>query len=220
MNKVKMLSFFVLLMFLSSCGKSEQKQIRNTYDKNFSNSGKTKDTCDSPDANIDCSFRDMPSDLTNIMTISEAGEPGEKVIIYGNVFHSDSTTKYSGVIIYAYHTDSMGFYSKKGDETGVQKWQGHLFGWCITDSNGYYEIHTVRPGRYPSNEYPAHIHPVLKIPGEEKPFYINDFVFKDDSLVDEKYLSSLQYPGGKGVVELKRSADGILTGQRNIVLPG
>lgn len=220
MNKSKILYFIILAMFLSSCGKSEQKQIQNSTDNTISNSNKAKDTCDSPDANIDCSFRDMPSDLTNIMTISKPGEPGEKIIISGNIFHSDSTTPYSGVIMYAYHTDSMGYYSKKGDETGVRKWQGHLYGWCITDSNGYYEIHTVKPGRYPSNEYPAHIHPVIKIPGEGKPFYINDFVFKDDSLVDEKYISSLQYPGGTGVVELKKSADGILMGQRKIILPG
>lgn len=217
MNKFKILSIFVIVMFLSSCGKSEQKQIQNSSDKTISNNA--KDTCDSPDADIDCSFRDMPSDLTNIMTISGPGEPGEKLIITGNIFHSDSITPYKDVIIYAYHTDSTGHYSKKGDETGVRKWQGLLYGWCVTDSNGYYEIHTIKPGRYPSNDFPAHIHPVIKIPGEAKPFYINDFVFKDDSLVNEKYISSLQYPGGTGVVELKRSADGILLGQRNIILP-
>lgn len=213
--------FIVIVLFIYSCGNSEQKQIHNSSGNNISNSNANlKDTCDSPDADINCSFRDMPSGLSNIMTISKPGKPGEKIILSGNIFHSDSTTPYKDVVIYAFQTDSAGYYSKKGDETGVRKWQGHLYGWCITDSNGYYEIRTIKPGRYPSNEFPAHIHPILKLPDDSKPFYINDFVFKDDSLVNENYISSLQYPGGTGIVDLKKSADGILRGQRNIILPG
>jgi protocatechuate 3,4-dioxygenase beta subunit len=219
MSTVKILSAFMILLSVYSCGKSEQKNIQTSSDKTISNSDVTKDTCDSPDANIDCSFRNMPADLTNILTISKPGEPGEKIIISGNIFHSDSTTPYKDVIIYAYQTDSSGYYSKKGNETGAQKWQGHLHGWCVTDSNGYYEIHTIRPGRYPSNDFPAHIHPVIKLPDDSKPFYINDFVFNDDSLVNEKYISSLQYPGGTGVVELIISEGGILRAHRNIILP-
>jgi hypothetical protein len=49
-------------------------------------------------------------------------------------------------------------------------------------------------------------------------YWITDYVFRDDSLVDEKYLSSLSNVGGTGVVDIKKDSENIWTGVRDIVL--
>ncbi len=152
------------------------------------------------------------------MNIADANEPGLRLELTGTIFQSDGKTPYPGVIIYAYHTDNNGLYSKKENETGVQKWHGHLHGWCKTDEKGNYAIHTIRPARYPDNTIPAHIHAAVKEPSG-KVSYINDFVFKDDSLVNEKYISSLTLMGGNGIIDLVKKGTFIYAGKRDITLP-
>lgn len=183
-----------------------------------------RDTCDDPDASIECCFIGMPADLTNVVAIADSNEPGERLVISGTLYRADSTTPYPGVILYAYHTDNTGHYSKRGDERGAQKWHGHLHGWGKSDSNGRYEIRTIRPARYPDNTIPAHIHVAIREPNGSAQYYINDFVFADDSLVNKQYLNSISgHPGGTGVVELQRTAvkfkENVLwSGRRDIVL--
>jgi protocatechuate 3,4-dioxygenase, beta subunit len=178
-----------------------------------------KDTCDNPDADIRCCFVNIPSSLTATMAISAPNEPGEKLEISGKVFKSDGKTPYPGVVIYAYQTDHTGHYSKKGNETGFQKWHGYLHGWCKTDAGGNYTIQTIRPARYPDNSMPAHIHAALRQPDSKSIYYISDFVFRDDNLVNSKYLSTVaSLVGGTGVVDLSRSSAGTWTGKRNIIL--
>lgn len=207
-------TFILTFILIISCGKSPSQRSDNEVKV----SSGAKDTCEGPDTDINCFFINMPSELTSIVKIADANEPGDRMIITGQVLKSDGVTPYPGLIMYAYHTDNKGYYSKKGNETGIQKWHGHLYGWCKTDEMGRYEIHSIRPARYPQNLFPAHIHAVLKKSESSQPVYINDFVFKDDSLVDEKYISSLNNDGGPGVVDLVKSSDGILRGERKIVL--
>lgn len=174
------------------------------------------DSCDNPDADVSCCFNNMPSNITNKLTITKRGEPGEPLEISGRIFQKDGKTPYAGIVIYAYQTDSDGYYSKTGNEKGVQKWHGRLHGWCKTDKKGQYQIQTIRPGQYPNGNIPAHIHAVLRLPNGEA-FYINDFVFKDDKFVTSHYIRSLRETGGNGIVDLKRSQAG-WTGTRDIVL--
>lgn len=202
----------LLLTFMFSCRQAPQNSSKAQTAVQIK-----QDTCNDPDANINCCFVNMPSNPTHVMTIADSNEPGEKLLITGTVTKS-SGTPYPNVIMYAYHTDNTGHYAKKGNETGFQKWHGHLHGWCKTDNLGRYEIHSIRPARYPDNSMPAHIHAAIKLPDGSEPFYINDFVFKDDNLVTEKYISSLTNAGGTGVVDVTRSGNGIWTGKRNIVL--
>lgn len=214
--KTKQLFYlFVCFGFLISCGqitipKNKNQQIHDASIK--------ADICEDPDASIYCCFLNMPSSFTSVMNIAGDDEPGERMIIKGKVFKKDGTTPYENVLIYAYHTDDKGYYSKKGKETGVQKFHGHLHGWCKTDTGGNYEIHSIRPSRYPGNSAPAHIHSAVKLPDADEPFYINDFVFKDDSLVNDLYLSRTNEKGGSGVVDLKKNEEGIWTGERNLIL--
>jgi protocatechuate 3,4-dioxygenase beta subunit len=153
------------------------------------------------------------------MSIAKQDEPGERLVISGTIFKADGRTPYPNVILYAYHTDNKGYYSKTGKETGILKWHGRLHGWCKTDQNGYYEIRTIRPARYPNNSIPAHIHMTVKEPMDKGTYHISDCVFKDDSLVNEQYLQSIRSMiGASGVVTLKKSTEGIWVGRRDIVL--
>jgi len=211
-NITNILFIVILTSTMHSCGHSSSTQKENQSNNQLEN-----DTCDNPDANINCCFVNMPESISEIMSITRENEPGERLIIKGSIFKLDGTTPYANVVLYAYHTDNTGHYSKTGNETGFQKWHGHLHGWCKTDKNGYYEIHTIRPARYPDNSMPAHIHMAVKTENE-KMFYITDFVFNDDSLVNEKYLASLSYIGGTGIVNVKKNSENIWIGERNIIL--
>ncbi|PKP39008.1 MAG: hypothetical protein CVT98_03755 [Bacteroidetes bacterium HGW-Bacteroidetes-15] len=197
---------------LSSCGQTSSQR-----DNNQQIIQTQRDTCDDPDANINCCFMNMPQTLNNKMNIDIQKETADKLVISGTIFRADGKTPFPDIILYAYHTDSKGYYSKSGNETGVQKWHGRSHGWCKTDKNGYYEIHTIRPARYPDNSMPAHIHAAIKT-DTGKMLWITDFVFKDDNLVDEQYLSSLTNIGGTGVVDIIKTSDNNWTGKRDIVL--
>lgn len=212
MKKMMLAATSSLLIYFSSCDQTTTKSATAQI-----LTSEAKDSCDNPDANINCYFMNMPSALTNIMTIGGQNEAGEKLVITGTIFKADGITPFPDVILYAYHTDNTGHYSKKGDETGVQKWHGHLHGWCKSGNKGQYEIRTIRPARYPGNAIPAHIHAAFKTPDGQMN-YLNDFVFKDDSLVNKQYLSRLSDAGGTGVVEIKKTSQNVWTGKRDIII--
>jgi protocatechuate 3,4-dioxygenase, beta subunit len=197
-------SFCILiLILLTACNTSSSKQHPSV-----------NADCDNPDADVSCCFVNMPSSLQPAMIINSSA--GEKMVLKGTIFHADGKTPYEGVVLYAYHTDANGLYSKKGNETGFQKWHGALHGWCKTGKDGKYEIHTIRPAPYPGNTIPAHIHAAVKTPGEM--FWISDFVFTDDALITEKYFSSVRkMEGGTGAVEIKTSGH-TWVGERDIIL--
>lgn len=210
--------FIYTLIVLASFASCEQV-ISHTKANEPLIAHEAPDTCDDPDANINCCFINAPTNLNRIMTIASKEEPGEQMVITGSIFKADGRTAYPDVVLYAYHTDNKGYYSKAGKETGVQKWHGRLHGWCKTDVNGNYEIHSIRPARYPDNSMPAHIHIAVKEPIGKEPYYISDIVFKDDSLANERYLRSIVTAiGGTGIVDMTKSAEGTWTGRRDIVL--
>ena len=210
LNAFKILSYFLLILTVSSCMEAQQNRPGVQTLKN--------DDCDdSPDVNIGCYFINMPETLESTMIIPSEGETAEELIITGTIFKVDGKTPYQNVILYAYHTDSKGYYSKSGNETGVQKWHGNLHGWCITDSAGRYTIKTIRPAPYPNNSIPAHIHSAVKLP-DNSMLHINDFVFSDDPLINEEYKSSFEREiGGTGIMKLTKK-DKIWYGYRNIIL--
>lgn len=188
----------------------------NSGSKNQNETGKISgdsDICNTPDAPLHCLFMNAPPDPDHIMIIADSTEAGTRMIIKGQILKKEDKAPYSDLIIYAYQTDSSGYYSKKGNETGVQKWQGHLYGYCKTDQEGKYEIITIRPGRYPGNKFPAHIHWAVK-ERDGNIFYLNDFVFSDDSLVTGDYLSRLNYKGDNGIIKLHETGRGIQEGSR------
>ncbi|MBF9236550.1 intradiol ring-cleavage dioxygenase [Hymenobacter sp. BT683] len=206
-----------LSVLLASCGQASS----TTSEAQRPSAQSPNDACDNPDADVSCCFVNAPKTLNKVMAITGSRpESGEKLVLTGTIFKADGKTPYPNVLLYAYHTDSKGYYSKTGTETGIQKWHGRLHGWCQTDQQGRYEIRTIRPARYPNNTIPAHIHAALKEPGGKQPYYISDFVFKDDALVNDNYLKTVATSaGGTGMVAVAKSATGTWTGQRNFAVP-
>lgn len=170
--------------------------------------------CDDNDGPVRCCFEGMPAQLTPVMTIATDEEPGERLVITGRILKADGRTPAPNVALYAYHTDVHGKYAKKGDETGIRRWHGRLHGWCRTDAEGRYEIHSIRPAQYPGNEIAAHIHAAAWPPELVEPVYIDDFMFADDPLVKKvppRYAS--------GILTVQKDENGVWRGRRDVVLP-
>jgi protocatechuate 3,4-dioxygenase beta subunit len=189
----------------------------NETNKISGGSAASTDTCEGPDVNIECNFVDFPKNAGSIMKIAGEREPGFRIVIKCVLLDKKTGLPLAGAKIYAYQTDSTGHYTKDGTETGPRKWQGRLHSWCITDSEGKYEIHTIRPGKYPENKFPAHIHCAVKLP-DGLTTYLNDFVFQDDVHVNEQYLNGLSLPGDNGVIELEKKDDNVFYGSRTTLL--
>jgi protocatechuate 3,4-dioxygenase beta subunit len=176
------------------------------------------DTCDDNEK-VRCCFVGMPDSLTSEIKIAEKNEPGERFFLRGRVFKADGKTPYAGVVIYSYHTDATGIYPKKGDETGIRRWHGRLHGWCRSDAEGWFSIHTIRPASYPNSRNAAHIHHVIQEPDGSEPYYINDTVFEGDPFVDDTYRANEKRGGGSsGIVKLGKDAQGVWEGKRFITL--
>jgi protocatechuate 3,4-dioxygenase beta subunit len=200
---------WAFVMLLVSCGHNGAQTARGD--------SRGPDTCDNPDAHINCSFIGMPANLGPIMRITTSTEVGEPLAISGTIVGSDSTPL-PGVILYAYHTDASGLYTKSGNESGARKWHGRLHGWCVTDSLGRYEIRTVRPAPYPDGSLPAHVHAAVRPPGRNA-MWITDFVFDGDPLVTPGYVRRFDGAvGSHGVVSLRKNGR-TWVGTRDILIP-
>lgn len=168
---------------------------------------------------VECPHWEAPAQLTNRVVIASPSEPGERLVIEGTVYHPDGRTPAADVLLYAYHTNTKGYYAHAEGTTGQGRWHGDLRGWLRTGQDGRYRIETIRPAPYPARDIPAHIHMhVMTRGGREQ--WIDDVVFDDDPLVTAAYRrSDARARGGKGIVVLERDTAGTLHGRRDIILP-
>ncbi|TKD10037.1 hypothetical protein [Polyangium fumosum] len=148
--------------------------------------------------------------------IAPPGEPGEPLVLAGTVIALDGRPA-AGVTIYAYHTNSAGFYANGTPETEWSRRHGRLRGWAKTGADGRYRFETIKPAPYPDRSLPAHVHLTVLEPGR-RPYWIDDIVFDDDALVDAAYRRRMENRGGDGIVRLDREADGRLLAVRDILL--
>ncbi|MBP6391725.1 MAG: hypothetical protein KA175_12055 [Flavobacteriales bacterium] len=177
--------------------------------------------CDGPDQEVQCFFTNLPADLGPVMTIAAPDEPGDRMIIRGRVLRADTKTPYAGAVLYAYNTDITGHYATSDTNDHILRWHGRLHGWCRTDADGRYELHSIRPGAYPNGKAPAHIHAAVQLQNGAA-FWINDFVFADDPHLDSLYFKLLREPHNpkeldNGVVTLVPQ-EGVLVGTRDIAV--
>lgn len=148
---------------------------------------------------------------------------GQRLLLTGTVCQPDGTTPAPGVLLYYYQTNPEGRYLHKPEEprsmTPNEQGQthGYIRGWVKTDANGRYWIYTVRPGTYPSRDFPAHVHVTVKEPNTINEYYIDDFVFDDDRLLTSAYRQRQEGRGGSGVLRLVQRG-GLHIGERNIIL--
>ncbi|MEO6725556.1 MAG: hypothetical protein ABIP14_09665 [Blastocatellia bacterium] len=95
------------------------------------------------------------------IAITSKDEPGERLIVSGKVFGKDGRTPLTGASVYVYHTDAKGLYTPDTNDNKNPRLRGYL----RTDEQGRYEFATIKPGHYPNNTIPAHIHYVVTAPG-------------------------------------------------------
>lgn len=154
--------------------------------------------------------------LSYVDTLPDFNEAVPKLMISGIVYKNDGKAPAKDVIIYIYHTDQTGHYTKKGNETGWGKRHGYIRGWVKTNERGEYKFYTLKPAAYPGRNIPAHIHVTVKEPNKNE-YYIDDYLFDDDPLLTQLERNKQQNRGGNGIITLNKK-NGILSGNRNIVL--
>ncbi|MFN7117446.1 MAG: intradiol ring-cleavage dioxygenase [Saprospiraceae bacterium] len=165
----------------------------------------------------------IPQNIISRDTSPAWAQAGQKLLLTGIVYEYDGKTPAAGIIIYYYHTNIHGKYLHKATEKGSLppnkngQTHGYIRGWVKTDSNGKYSIYTVRPGAYPTDEVPAHIHLTIQDPKTAKPYYIDDVVFDDDRLLTAEIRKKMENRGGSGVVRMVQKAD-LYIAERNIIL--
>ena len=128
------------------------------------------------------SFRDLIKKYSKetVLKIVNNDEPGKKIKVIGTV-KNESGQPVANAFVYLYQTDSRGWYAANSPH--VQAYEGdfrhaRLFGYLMTDANGRFELHTVKPSGYPRSDLPAHIH--VHVSKEGFSDYSTEFLFDDD----------------------------------------
>ena len=198
-----------LLFFLAACNQHAASESSKASSAQSKMVGGGCDGCE-------LIYEGMPAYINSVDTSAAWYEPGVKLLVKGTVYKQDGKTPAAGVIVYYYHTDHTGHYSKRSDKPESQTVHGHIRGWVATDANGHYACYTTRPAPYPDNSMPAHIHVVIKEPGINE-YYIDELVFDDDPLLTEAKRHALENRGGSGILKASRSGD-LLVAEHDIML--
>lgn len=135
--------------------------------------------------------------------ISIPDEPGERLLFSGTVYEPDGKTPAPGVDLVIYHTDVQGLYRHEGQRGGGSPGTSRLRARLRTDERGRYELRTIKPGPYPNQRIPAHIHLEAEKPGYRK--LILEVVFEGDPFVTAAYRRD-----DVGIRPLEKGADGTL----------
>jgi protocatechuate 3,4-dioxygenase, beta subunit len=212
MKRLRSIVFFIILLHaLSGCNGQHENassfSAAQTQTKKMVGGG-----CDG----CELMFTGMPSKINAVDTNETYFQHGQKLLVRGTAFKLDGKTPAPGVIIYYYHTDSTGHYTKRNDKPANQTVHGHIRGWVKTDANGKYLIYTSRPAPYPGHEIPAHIHIVIKEPNLNE-YYIDELVFDADPLLTAGKRSKLENRGGNGILKLSHEGN-LQVAEHNIIL--
>jgi len=146
-----------------------------------------------------------PVNAPSTITIADRNEPGDRLVVTGRVFAADGKTPIRGVSIYAYHTDAKGIYNPAIDSRPDRN--PRLYGYMRTDARGRYEFATIRPGPYPNDTIPAHIHYVVSMPGYRT--LHPEVLFSGDPLISDMYRTEVAKPRGRfSIPDLTKDAQG------------
>lgn len=161
-------------------------------------------------------YQGMPTKLSWETRISDKDEEGEPMEITGVIYQKDGKTPAADVILYVYHTDAKGNYSRGTGEECARR-NGKLRGWIKTDHTGRYKFISIRPASYPNATIPAHIHPVIK-EADKNEYYIDEYRFEGDRFLTKEEIAKDENRGGSGLIKLTRNDKGVWIGKRDIIL--
>ena len=196
----KIIKIFILIV-LSSTLTNCNGQIKTKKNQNEIKTNQKKIVGGGCDG-CELMYVGMPKNIKAIDTSTGWTEKGQKLLITGTVYKFGGKIPAPNVIIYYWQTDSNGYYSPKVGMEEQAKRHGHIRGWVKSDENGKYSIYTIRPAPYPNDVMPAHIHISIKEPNIEDEYYIDEFVFDDDTLLTGKKRRALENRGGSGVLRV------------------
>ncbi len=145
-------------------------------------------------------YAGMPEHISAVDTSAGWTEGGQQMLIRGRVCKAGTKEPTAGVILYYWQTDHKGYYSPGKDQPAEAARHGHIRGWLKSDDEGFFSLYTIRPAPYPGERMPAHIHMVLKEPGDLNEYYIDDLVFDDDSLLTDEKRRAMELRGGSGIL--------------------
>ncbi len=147
------------------------------------------------------------------VTITSKDEPGERLIVSGKVFGKDGRTPLAGASVYVYHTDAKGLYTTGTNDSKNPRLRGYL----RTDEQGRYEFATIKPGHYPDNTIPAHIHYVVTAPGYKERIF--EIVFEGDRFINDRIRTdAAKEESGFSIRPLERDKQGMLRCVQDIKL--
>jgi protocatechuate 3,4-dioxygenase, beta subunit len=135
-----------------------------------------------------------PAVLSPVARIAPESEPGTPLVIRGRLFAADGKTAIPNATIFAYHTDNSGLYDKAGSPP--HSWR--LRGWALTSPDGSFEFRTIRPGPYPGNRIPAHVH--FTVYTADARYHAGELRFEDDRLVPDNERQAAKDAGQFGGV--------------------
>jgi protocatechuate 3,4-dioxygenase, beta subunit len=206
--------FFELLSLICLTGCAQKNQQPKTSNKPLLQEIKAGGGCEGCEA-----IYESPvafEELNEVDTLPDFMEPGPKIEISGTIYQVDGKTPAKDVILYVYHTDQKGLYSKKGNQKGWGIRHGYIRGWIKTNADGFYKFYTLVPASYPNSNNPKHIHPTIKEPGKSE-YWIDDFIFDDDPLLPNEERLKNKPVGGNSVLKTTMK-DEMLKATRNIIL--
>ncbi len=153
-----------------------------------------------------------PPQLTDNQ-LAKADEPGERMIISGQVKTLDCTQVITGAIVDIWHANHEGAY----DNVGY-----NLRGTVVSNDQGFYIFETIKPGKYLNgNSYrPSHIHVKITAPGFDT--LTTQIYFEGDSDIPGDAAASItegQYDATNRIISLKEE-NGKLNGTWDIVIDG
>ncbi|MGH7449776.1 MAG: hypothetical protein ACRENG_00370 [bacterium] len=142
-------------------------------------------------------------------------EPGAPLIASGIVCDAEGKPV-TGALIYVFHADAKGYYTpaRAMDEPNAR-----LFGYMKTGADGRYEFRTIRPGGYPKQPIPQHIHMLVTAAGyrDHRCRSTCQLVFEDDPRMTAEWHKWAK-EGGNPVLSVTRGQDGVQRCVYDIVL--
>lgn len=153
-------------------------------------------------------FRDLMRSLArqSEIVLAPPEEPGESMVVSGRVV-DDDLKPVKDALLYVYHTNNRGSYSSTGgNATMGDSLNPRLFGYVRTDAAGHYQFRTIRPGPYPGDGPPAHIHYEAEAIGHRR--LVTELMFEGDPrLTRDNRRSFVQ--AGFAIAKVTKDEDGV-----------
>lgn len=146
--------------------------------------------------------------------LADVNEPGERLIISGQVRNLDCTEVIADTVIDIWHADDAGQYDNAGN---------NLRGKIHTNSQGFYMFETILPGHYlnGNNFRPSHIHIKITPPGFGT--ITTQLYFQGDQYIPTDAAASIasgQYDATDRIIPITLNADGKHEGSWDIIVDG